>query len=230
LKKCTCNKSQIFCDAHVYQSKFTEEELKQIQEKTDTFKQCKVGCGKWEREHFDGTKCNECKERNKANREKRNQMKNTCCVMEKPDKDSKSKKCTCEVVTRNSVYPDCKTKDKKYPFQDILNNFNIENENFIKLLEMNNIFCAMHLKTYIEEMYENNKLYTKEDVAKFEWCSTCKKYYHLDDFDGCKTCFTCRGISKENRKIFKENPTFPPSHIHLNLNNIQSCNFLLCRF
>jgi hypothetical protein len=108
--------------------------------------------------------------------------------------------------TKDDIPYRCKN-DKLYPseliFDKILDEFNIVNDFYVDWIKYNNILCAMHLKKYLEEMYENNILYCWEDFDMFKWCSTCRNYINPDNLNG-NLCLKCYELSKQNKLILAE--------------------------
>jgi hypothetical protein len=202
IDSCTCGKNKVYCTKHSYQENFTKEELDAIVDSTSPYVFC-VRCSEWKKYNFTKSACNECNNKTKEReKEKRNQRKD-CCVLIKKSKDSDSFKCTDAVLGENSFYYKNGTKEKIYPMKLLLEKYEKMNSKFCEMLKNNNVFCSTHLQRYIDEMYENKKMYTEDEVQNFKWCSTCKNYLNPEKFTG-NMCNKCKGICDENRNNEKE--------------------------
>jgi hypothetical protein len=187
--------NKYYCDAHVYLKNFTEEEINNIVlGKSADIKVC-TRCIKFAK-ILDGTLCNCCKKKNKEymsiKRNGEKEERNECCVMIKRDNEEKPYKCTYEILG-----------DNDHEFKRIMLELNIVDDEYRKWLRENNIFCIAHLKRYLKEMYENDIIYSYEDVEEFKWCSTCRNYNNPDNFIG-GLCSKCYDISNQNRKKERE--------------------------
>ena len=203
MEVCECEKSQKYCDVHVYQEIFTKKELSQILAGTSNYKQCDK-CKHWKKDYFEGKRCPDCKQVAKAYEEEKRDRRQECCVMIKRKENEIPTKCKFEILDKKK-YKMCKeTKKKIYLLSEILEESEIDHESeFAQLLKKENIFCAMHLKKYIEEMYQNEQIYTEDDVSDFKWCSTCRNYLNTENFNDCSVCNNCDDLRKKNIEKIK---------------------------
>lgn len=79
--------------------------------------------------------------------------------------------------------------------------YHITDEKFCSDLTDNNIFCKIHLDTYLQDMFLENKIYTKNDTDTFIRCNSCKVYKDSLNFIEFNSCLKCRSRIKPTKII-----------------------------
>jgi hypothetical protein len=134
----------------------------------------------------DTNRCDTCIANNKLYRQKKKDSRACCCA-----KSQRGAKCKFEVVTIDDI--------TKYNLINTrLNGFNL--------------FCKIHIDTYLSIMDETNSVYTIDDIDTFVQCKGCKKYLALNCYhDGYNSCYRCL----KRYKPVRDNP-------------ITSCDCYMC--
>lgn len=190
--KCDCDKSQIYCGTHLYFEDFTNEEIESIKNNDGKI----YACGRCNL-FISEKPCCHCQKKylEKGNKKRKEEKENRieCCNIIKESAIKDDRKCTNSVV-RN-------IDELAY----ILDNFEIDDEEYLKLLSKYNIFCKIHIETYLKYMYDDNKrIITKEEYKDFKWCSGCRHYYDKKYFSNKDSrCLGCLGLSKKNNEKIK---------------------------
>jgi hypothetical protein len=150
--QCDCGKSIDYCGTHSYLQDYTPDEQNAIRDVTTPFLQC-VRCCKWKKEVTEtNKKCNQCIEIVKDILLKRkNKPRDECCNIQKNKSDGEPTKCKFEVVKDMDV------------FKEYFEKFGINDDEYLKLLSENCIFCKIHLETYLRYMYKTRRIITRDE-------------------------------------------------------------------